>query len=75
MDGPIDWWWKMNLLDVCVQVGFCQIRSQLTNTLITVTYSYCFAVCRHLLSRPCDKAKISQVPEIIGTNHRSHTDR
>ena len=29
MDGPIDWWWKMNLLDVCVQAGFCQIRSQL----------------------------------------------
>ena len=28
MDGPIDWWWKMNLLDVCVQAGFCQIQSQ-----------------------------------------------
>ena len=30
MDGPVDWWWKMSLLDVCVQAGFCQIRSQLT---------------------------------------------
>ena len=29
MDGPIDWWWKMNLLDVCVQAGFCQIRSHI----------------------------------------------
>ena len=29
MDGPVDWWWKMSLLDVCVQAGFCQIRSQL----------------------------------------------
>ena len=29
MDGPIDWRWKMNLLDVCVQAGFCQIRSHL----------------------------------------------
>ena len=29
MDGPIDWWWKMNLLDVCVQAGFCQIRSHM----------------------------------------------
>ena len=29
MDGPVDWWWKMNLLDVCVQAGFCQIRSHI----------------------------------------------
>ena len=29
MDGPINWWWKMNLLNVCVQAGFCQIRSHL----------------------------------------------
>ena len=32
MDGPIDWWWKMNLLDVCVQAGFCQIRSHISIT-------------------------------------------
>ena len=31
MDGPIDWWWKMNLLDVCVQAGFCQIRSHIVS--------------------------------------------
>ena len=29
MDGPVDWWWKMSLLDVCVQAGFCQIRSHM----------------------------------------------
>ena len=29
MDGPINWWWTMNLLDVCVQAGFCQIRSHI----------------------------------------------
>ena len=29
MDGPVDWWWKMSLLDVCVQAGFCQIRSHI----------------------------------------------
>ena len=27
MDGPIDWWWKMNLLNACIQAGFCQIWS------------------------------------------------
>ena len=29
MDGPVDWWWKMSLLDVCVQAGFCQIQSHI----------------------------------------------
>ena len=29
MDGPIDWWWKMNLLNVCIQAGFCEIRSHM----------------------------------------------
>ena len=27
MDGPIDLWWKMDLLDVCIQASFCQIQS------------------------------------------------
>ena len=29
MDGPIDWSWKINLLDVCVQASFCQIWSHI----------------------------------------------
>ena len=29
MDGPTDWWWKIDLLDVCVQAGFCQIQSHI----------------------------------------------
>ena len=39
MDGPIDWWWKMNLLDVCVQAGFCQIRSHIAMYMYTLTYA------------------------------------
>ena len=29
MDGPVDWWWKMDLFDVYVQASFCQIWSQM----------------------------------------------
>ena len=29
MGKAIDWWWKMNLLTVCVEASFCQIRSQI----------------------------------------------
>ena len=34
MDGPVDWWWKMSLLDVCVQAGFCQIRSHMQSAIL-----------------------------------------
>ena len=40
MDGPVDWWWKMSLLDVCVQAGFCQIRSHMMNYLMRIYVSF-----------------------------------
>ena len=38
MDGPIDWWWEMNLLDVCVQAGFCQIWSQIVKVCLNISF-------------------------------------
>ena len=52
MDGPVDWWWKMSLLDVCVQAGFCQIRSQLFiylyMRLLFFIYGYVIIIGRYI---------------------------
>ena len=29
MDEAIDWWWKVNMLTVCVKADFCRIRLQM----------------------------------------------
>ena len=42
MDGPIDWWWKMNLLDVCVQAGFYEIRSHISFKFYLMQNDYCY---------------------------------
>ena len=63
MDGPVDWWWKMSLLDVCVQAGFCQIRSHFFLTFPDVVggsdcglYALAFA---YTMCSGTDPAKIS----------------
>ena len=45
MDEPVDWWWKMSLLDVCIQAGFYQIRSHIQSSQI---YEHVVPVKIHL---------------------------
>ena len=64
MDGPIDWWWKMNLLDVYVQVGFCQIQSQL---------QYSCNQCMHVyivLTQVCNQ--ICSIEDLYVHNEKSY---
>ena len=44
MDKTIDWWWKMNLLTVCVQACFCQIWSHI---LVIEFFKYLTFTQRH----------------------------
>ena len=51
MDEAINWWWKTNLLTVCVQVGLWRIRSNTTSQLETVMRYYNYHKYQHTNAR------------------------
>ena len=73
MDGPVDWWWKMSLLDVCVQAGFCQIRSHIIIITIYI-YSRLQLLAVHVQSsgdrRRTSRAKSGDIIYVHMTHNR-----
>ena len=65
MDGPIDWWWKMNLLDVCVQAGFCQIRSHMYIMQLQYYTKICMNVCTCTLTDIKESDKTTEISSYL----------